>query len=115
MESQDDHIIIEKEIPEIKQDIMYFFVSSNRSTAREKEKINLNGDWVVISKDHLDFIDHEGKTCTYEDQYIPLILRESGFRFAKKYSLTLPVTLQTQGGEVAFWEPQPHLLYTLSY
>ena len=106
LDDQDDHIIIEKEIPEIKQDVLFFFVSANRSAAREKEKININGDWIVLSKDHVEIIDREKTNCAYEDIYIPSILRESGFRFAKKYSLKLPVTLQTQSGEIGFKQPQ---------
>jgi len=106
LESQGDHVIIKKDIPEINQDILHFFVSTNRSVARVKEKININGDWIVLSKDYVEIFDHEKTICAYEDLYIPSILRESGYRFAKKYSLTLPVILQTQSGEIAFKETQ---------
>ena len=85
---------------------MFFFISENRSTAREKEKINLNGDWIVLSKDFIEIIDQERANCLYEDIYIPQILREYGFQYAKKYSVTLPVTLQTQSGEIVFKQPQ---------
>jgi hypothetical protein len=104
--NQDDHIIIDKEIPDITNDILFFFVPANRSVAREKEKININGDWIVLSKDHVEIVDCEKTICAHEDIYLPSILRESGYHSAKRYSITLPVTLQTQRGEIAFKEPQ---------
>lgn len=106
LESQDAHVIVEKDLPEINQDTVFFFISTNRSVARIKEKININGDWIVLSKDHVEIIDHEKSFCAYEDLYIPALLRESGYQYAKKYSLTLPVILQMQSKEIEFKEPQ---------
>jgi len=104
--SQADHVIVEKDLPEINQDTVFFFISTNRSVARMKEKININGDWIVLSKDHVEIVDHKKTICAYEDLYIPALLRESGYQFAKKYSITLPVILQTQTKEIEFKEPQ---------
>lgn len=103
---QDDHVIIEKDIPEIEPDVLFFFVSTNRSVAREKEKININGDWIIISKDHVEIIDHTETTCAYDDLYLPSVLRESGYQFARKYSLTLPAILKTERGEITYKETQ---------
>jgi predicted restriction endonuclease len=106
LESQNDHVIVEKDLPEINQDIVFFFFSANRSVARMKEKININGDWVVLSKDQVEIIDHKKSIQAYEDLYIPALLRDNGYQFAKKYSITLPIILQTQNKEVEFIDPQ---------
>jgi hypothetical protein len=106
LESQDDHVIVEKDLPEINEDTVFFFISTNRSVARMKEKININGDWIVLSKDHIEIMDQDKSIHAYEDLYIPALLRESGYQFARKYSITLPVILQTQNKEIEFKEPQ---------
>jgi len=106
LESQADHVIVEKDLPEINQDTVFFFISTNRSVARMKDKININGDWGVLSKDHVEIVDHKKNICAYEDLYIPALLRESGYQYAKKYSITLPVILQSQSKEIEFKEPQ---------
>lgn len=106
LSNQDDHIILEKEIPEIENDILFFFISAHRSIAKEKEIINLNGDWVILSKDSVDILDHADEKCVFENIYIPPLLRESGFNLAKKYSLILPITLQFQGEKTVFQHPQ---------
>jgi hypothetical protein len=106
LESQDDHIIFGKDLPEINQDTVFFYISTNRSVARIKEIIHINGNWIVLSKDHIEIIDYEKSICANEDLYIPALLRESGYQFAKKYSIKLPVILQTKSDEIEFEEPQ---------
>jgi len=105
-ESQEQHVIVNKEIPKFNQNILFFFVSANRSLAREKEMININGDWIILSKENLEVIDHKKTICPYEDLYIPPTLHEYGYNFAKQYSIRLPVMLQTPSVEIAFLKPQ---------
>lgn len=106
LRNQDDHVIIENDIPELKKNLMFFFISSNRSIAREKEKINGNGDWIILSKESIEILDHASERCVFENIYIPQVLREKGFNIAKKYSLTLPVILQSQSEKITFQHPQ---------
>jgi hypothetical protein len=104
--NQFDHIILEKEIPGIKKNHMFFFIPSGKSTIREKDTITNDGNWIILSKEPIEIIDSSGQQSDFETLYIPPILREGGFAYSKKFSITLPCTLLTQNEEISILQPK---------
>ena len=104
---QDNHIIFEKKIPKITAEAMFFFVPANRSVAKEREKIDIDGDWIILSKVRVKVLEQPEA----EHIHIPRVLHEEGYRFAKKYSINLPVTLSFQGKETSFQHSQSSFVF----
>jgi len=92
-EEQQACVLYNHKIPELSKDFIFFRHSLNRNFAREKETIDSNGDWIIISKTDFDLLSLDGESIPYAVHTLPQFLRKSGFRHVRKYELDLPIIM----------------------
>jgi len=101
-QSQNIHIIFESSLPSLQEPIMYFYVDPRKNTAIQKEKINSDGSWIIVSREDVNVKDGNGNKVKMSLQYLPYQLLESGFIQAGMYNIQLPVSLQLNEKSIFF-------------
>ncbi len=92
-QSQYGHIIFERTVPPLQKPVIYFRVNPRRNIAVQKEQIDSDGSWIIVSSDHIQVTDNSGNQVQVRPQNIPYRLREAGYIQAGVYSIQPPVTV----------------------
>jgi hypothetical protein len=109
--NQGSNIILEKEIPVVPEAPLLFFIPSIGTIARSKDKINVNGNWIVLSKDEFEIQGHKDICLITSEIHIPVLLRKAGYRYAKQYRLELPVEFLDASGIIEFKQPSSAYIF----
>lgn len=92
-QSQNIHIIFERSLPPLQKPFMYFHVDPRKNIAIQKEAINSDGSWIIVSSEDVNIKDGNGNKVEMGPQKLPYQLLESGFIQAGMYNIQLPVTV----------------------
>ena len=104
---QEQQIIFRQSIPAFPEDNIFIFIPSKGMIARSKEQINVNGNWIIFSKEEFDIRGrgHQSVNLINSVVQIPPLLRKAGFQYGKQYQLILPIDFKTPSGTVEFDQP----------
>lgn len=105
-DSQQEHVIYQKPVPVLSQPLVFFEAKLNDSFAKGKERIDRDGDWIVISKNPIDVIDSNGESLQFESQYLPELLTHYGYSTIRKYAIHLPITIRMNEQDFSFKVPE---------
>lgn len=111
-DSQPEHIIFEKEIPGFEKDILHFYIPKQALVAREKEKIDSAGEWLILSRSRFIVKTRFGEVVPYNEIALPKNVQNQGYRHARRFDLELPTILELENGETKTFE-QPKTAYVL--
>jgi len=101
LESQDEEIIFNGKIPKFEDDVVQFYLSTQRKDARLKDNIEFDGNWILFGREGFDLLDLEGNIIVFQEAFVPPVLRENGFKLGRKYKLELPIKkISNQGTEI---------------
>jgi hypothetical protein len=111
--NQGPNIIFQKEIPVFPEAPSFFFIPSIGTIARSKDKINVNGNWIVLSKEEFEIQGqgHKDVSLITSEIHIPVLLQNAGIRYAKQYHLELPVEFHDASGIIEFKQPSSAYIF----
>lgn len=92
-QEQEDQIILERSIPALPDDILFFRLSDRRDAAVIRDGFDTDGTWIIFSKKDIRLEDISGGAIVGTGVAIPPALLELGFIHATKVCLTLPFFL----------------------
>ncbi len=92
-QSQDRYVIFERTVPPLQKPVIFFRVNPRRNVAIQKEEIDSDGSWIIVSSEDFHITDSSGNVVQASSQNIPYRLRESGFIQVRAYTVQLPVTV----------------------
>jgi len=101
--SQSDHIIFERSVPPLDNSYLVFEVSKHKNLATKKDKIDSDGDWIIVGKSDFKAFDKEGKELTGISMTVPFQLTRNGYLNAKLFGFNLPISVQ-YNNETTFFE-----------
>lgn len=93
--NQGEHIVLSANIPNLNEELIYFFINGNSSISQKRETIDSNGVWLIGSKEEFEIENFKNEKVDYSQLFIPQILNDFGFTTLKKYTIDLPVKLIT--------------------
>lgn len=92
-QEQEDQIILERSIPALPDDILFFRLSDKRDAAVLRDGFDADGTWIIFSQKDIRLEDMAGQAIVGTGVAIPPTLVKEGFTYATKVYLTLPVAL----------------------
>lgn len=92
-QEQKDQIILERSIPALADDILFFRLNDKRDAAVLRDGFDADGTWIIFSQKEIRLEDMSGQGIVGTGVAIPPALLELGFTHATKVRLNLPVVL----------------------
>lgn len=94
---QEDDIILERPVPALPDEIMYFRMNHDRNVAVLRDVIDSDGSWIVFSKGEACFEDLSGQPCEVASKSLPEALLTAGFTHGSLFQLELPAIMVSHG------------------
>ena len=94
---QEEDIILERPVPALPDEIMYFRMNHDRNVAVLRDVIDADGSWIVFSKGEARFEDLSGQPCEVALKALPEALHSAGFTHGALFRLELPAILVSHG------------------
>ena len=101
-QSQYRHVIFERTVPLLQKPVLFFSVNPQRNVAAQKEQIDSDGSWIIVSSEDIHITNSAGNKVQASSLNIPYRLRESGFIQAGMYTVQLPVTFHLGEKSIVF-------------
>lgn len=107
-QSQFRQVIFERTVPLLQKPVLFFRVNPQRNFGVQKEQIDSDGSWMIVSSEDIHITDSAGNKVQASSLNIPYRLRESGFIQAGKYNVQLPVTVHLGEKSLVFEGNEDH-------
>lgn len=101
-QSQYRQVIFERTVPLLQKPVLFFRVNTQRNVAVQKEEIDSDGSWIIVSSEDIHITDSAGNKVQASSLNIPYRFRESGFIQAGIYPVQLPVTVHLGEKSIVF-------------
>lgn len=101
-QNQYRQVIFERTVPLLHKPVLFFRVNPQRNVAVQKEQIDSDGSWIIVSSEDIFISDSDGNKVNASHQNLPYRLRESGFIQAGVYAIQLPVSLHLGEETIVF-------------
>ncbi len=95
-------VIFERTVPLLQKPILFFRVNPQRNVGIQKEQIDSDGSWMIVSSEDIHITDSAGNKVQASSVNMPSRLRESGFIRAGIYTVQLPVTVHHGEKSIVF-------------
>ncbi len=106
LHKQQSNVIFQRTIPALPTSIMYFKVNQRGNVANQKDEIDSDGSWIIVSKEKLLLVDNADQPNVSRELNIPVILSMGGFTEARQYSIHLPIKLKFENEVISFEKPK---------
>jgi hypothetical protein len=94
--NQHSKMVLKKEIPTLNKECVYFYVPENRKFAKEKQKIERDGEWIVISKKNIKVLNTKNEPLLIDALGVPEVLASQGYHFANRVNIKLPIIIDNE-------------------